>query len=107
MENQTNDPRLYRAKERIEKLKGFYWHLITYIIVNIVLIIIIGGGIVRGGGSFWNFGTFSVAFFWGIGLAFHALGVFGLPFIFGKQWEERKIKEFMDKDREDYRSKKY
>lgn len=89
-----------RAKKKLEKLVGFYWHLAVYVIINIVLITIIG--VNRDDGEFWSFGTFATAFFWGIGLAFHFLGVFGPNFIFGKNWEERKMKEFMDKEKEEY-----
>lgn len=35
---------------------------------------------------------------WGIGIVIHGLTTF--PFgIFGKEWEERKIKEYMEKDK--------
>lgn len=88
-----------RAKKRLEKIVGFYWHLAAYIVVNLFLIILIGTQRDDGEG-FWSFGTFATAFFWGIGLAFHFLGVFGPNFIFGKNWEEKKIKEFMEKDGE-------
>ncbi|XLS27999.1 2TM domain-containing protein [Flavobacteriaceae bacterium M23B6Z8] len=104
MEDQLKQHKLEAAKKRVEKLKGFYQHLMSYLLVNTILIIIIGSSIVRSGGSFWNFGTFSVAFFWGIGLFFHALAVFGLPIFFSKDWEERKIKEFMEKDSTDFPS---
>lgn len=87
-----------RAKKKVEKIVGFYWHLASYIIINIVIIFII----VYYGGSLRSFGTYSTAFFWGIGLLFHGLGVFGPDFLFGKQWEAKKIKEFMDKDKQDW-----
>lgn len=88
-----------RAKKKLEKLVGFYWHLAVYVIVNLFLIILIT---VNSNEDFWSFGTFATAFFWGIGLAFHFLGVFGPDFIFGKNWEEKKMKEYMDKDKEEY-----
>lgn len=90
-----------RAKKKLEKIVGFYWHLAAYVVVNIFLItmIIINSDPDE---SIWNFGTFATAFFWGIGLVFHFLGVFGPNFLFGKNWEERKIKEFMDKDKQDW-----
>ena len=87
-----------RAQKKVKSLVGFYWHLASYVFVNIFIIILI----VMNGGKFWSFGTFATAFFWGIGLFFHFLGVFGPDFIFGKDWEQRKIKEYMDKDRENY-----
>jgi hypothetical protein len=36
---------------------------------------------------------------WGIGLLFHAMRVFNwFPFL-NKEWEERKIKQFMEEDK--------
>lgn len=83
-----------RAQKKVKAIVGFYWHLASFVIVNIFLIILI----ISSGGRLFSFGTFSTAFFWGIGLAFHFIGVFGPNFFFGKNWEERKIKDLMDKD---------
>ncbi len=89
-----------RAKKKLDKIIGFYWHLAVYVVINLFLIILIGTQ-QDDGDSFWSFGTFATALFWGIGLAFHFLGVFGPDFLFGKNWEERKIKELMDKESQD------
>ncbi|NQX85621.1 MAG: 2TM domain-containing protein [Flavobacteriaceae bacterium] len=89
-----------RAKKKVDKIVGFYWHLAVYIVVNLFLIILIG---VNSDEGFWHFGTFATPLFWGVGLIFHFLGVFGPNVLFGKDWEQRKIKEFMDKDREEQR----
>jgi hypothetical protein len=35
---------------------------------------------------------------WGIGVFFHGLKVFNYMPFFGKDWEEKKIKEFMEKE---------
>ena len=59
-------------RKKLDKIIGFYWHLAVYVIINLFLIILIGTNTDEG---FWNFGTFATAFFWGIGLAFHFLGV--------------------------------
>lgn len=88
-----------RAKKKLDKIIGFYWHLAVYIVINIFLILLIGLNTDQG---FRGFGPYATAVFWGIGLLFHFLGVFGPGFMFGKNWEERKIKEFMEKDREEY-----
>ena len=85
-----------RAQKKVKALVGFYWHLASYVIVNLFIIILI----VSNGGKLFSFGTFATAFFWGIGLMFHFLGVFGPDFLFGKNWEERKIKQIMEKDRQ-------
>ncbi len=76
-----------RAKERVENLKGFYGNLISYCVVIPVLIII-------------NLNTSNFQWFWfpmlgwGLGVFFHALETFG----YGKSWEERKIREILEKE---------
>ncbi|SHH40273.1 2TM domain-containing protein [Winogradskyella wandonensis] len=84
-----------RAKKRVEAISGFYWHLASYVIVNVFLILLIGFN-----AGFSGFGPYATAFFWGIGLLFHFIGVFGFNFLLGKNWEQRKIEEFMQKERE-------
>lgn len=96
--NYEEEERYMRARKHVEKIKGFYGHFASYIIVNAFLLIIIGANLDKGE-PFWTFGHFSTAFFWGIGVAFHAMGVFGPNIMFGKNWEERKMKEYMDDDR--------
>lgn len=87
-----------RAKKKVDKIIGFYWHLAVYIVVNIFLIVVINSN-TDDDYNFWSFGTFATAIFWGIGLAFHFLGVFGPNFIFGEDWEARQISKYMDKDK--------
>lgn len=85
-----------RAQKKVKEITGFYWHAAIYVIINLFIVITIGVN----SGSFWHFGTFATPLFWGIGLFFHFLGVFGKDFIFGKKWQERKIKEYMDKEKD-------
>ncbi|SFU64950.1 2TM domain-containing protein [Pustulibacterium marinum] len=86
-----------RAKTRVQKIKGFYSHLAAYVIVNIFIITVICINR-RGLESLLEFNTWSTAFFWGIGVAFHAFGVFGKHMLFNKDWEDRKMKEFLDEE---------
>ena len=86
-----------RAKKKVDTIIGFYWHLAVYLIVNIFLIILIG---VNAG--FSGFGPYATAVFWGIGLIFHFLGAFGPNFFFGDDWENKKIKEYMDKEHKNW-----
>ena len=100
---------LERAKSRVAKVKGFYKHLTTYIIVNLVLIIFSGkvtfillSEEALGNPEFlkWiNWHIFGTPIVWGIGLLIHAAAVF-LPSPF-KKWEQRQIQRYMDKDRND------
>ncbi|MAD98354.1 MAG: hypothetical protein CMB99_13605 [Flavobacteriaceae bacterium] len=93
-----------RAKKRIKEIKGFYSHLVSYVVINLFLSGIIIFGLTNDDGygffeALSNFGVYSVWVFWGIGIFFHWLGVFGFRSIaFGKDWEEKKIKEYMDRE---------
>jgi ABC-type multidrug transport system fused ATPase/permease subunit len=100
-----------QAKKRVEKIKGFYIHFAVYIIVNIVLSGIIIFGLTSDNEynfieAISHFGVYSTWIFWGIGLFFHWLGVFGFHSLgLGKDWEEKKIKELMES--EDKRREKF
>ena len=76
-----------RAKERVEKLKGFYGNLISYCCVVPILIFI---NLQSGGFQWFWFPMLG----WGMGLTFHALETFG----YGKSWEEKKIQEILNKE---------
>jgi len=86
------------AKKRVKKLKGFYIHLTIYILVNL-LIVFINIQNLKPGESYFKFENFVTLFFWGIGLLAHGLSVFVPQFVLGKNWEERKIRELMDKEK--------
>lgn len=95
------------AKKRVKQLKGFYEHLTIYIIVNVtiqlikmdVLDFILGGTPMEWDvQNWWNWNVHSVWFIWGIVVAIHAYSVFKDDISFGKDWEERKIKEIMEEE---------
>lgn len=91
-----NDISYLEAKKRVRRIKGFYIHALIYVLVNIGLIITNSS---VGGSGFKSIDTYWTAIFWGIGLAGHGLSVFLPGFIFGKNWEEEKIRELMDKNK--------
>ena len=86
--NTFNENTAYlRAKERVEKLKGFYGNLSSYCIVIPILIVI-------NLNSPHDFQWFWFPMLgWGFGLLFHAFETFG----YGKSWEEKKIQEILNK----------
>jgi len=86
-----DEKKYQEAKKRVEEIKGFFGHLFAYIGVNITLIII---NLVTSPGALW---FYWVTLFWGIGIFWHAMGVFIFSGFPGKKWEERKIKELMDR----------
>jgi len=88
----NEDMAYVRAKDKVKKIKEFYSSLISYCIVIPFL-------------AFLNFKTSDFLWFlfpalgWGMGLVFHGLQAFG----FAKDWEEKKINEIMNKDKENKR----
>lgn len=94
----TEQQRFERAQKRVKKISGFYKHLMVYVLVNLFLITLQFFNLDKGE-KFFEFSTFSTAFFWGIGLAFHAMSVFGKNIFLGSNWEEKKIQEFMEKEK--------
>jgi uncharacterized integral membrane protein len=86
------------AVKKVKKLKGFYTHAIVYVVINI-MVVIANVQNYESGESYFQFKTFMTAFFWGIGLLAHGMATFVPYFILGKDWEERKIKELMEKER--------
>ncbi|QKJ64413.1 2TM domain-containing protein [Flavobacterium sp. M31R6] len=98
-ENFNPDTRYELAYKRVKRIKGFYIHLLVYVLVNAFIIVSSFNRSVLGSEVFFRWETFSTALFWGIGLVAHGMSVFGRDLFFGADWEERKIKEFMDKDK--------
>lgn len=87
--NEINQENAYfKAKQRVKEMKEFYGNLISYSVVIPFLIFI-------NYYTYWDFQWFWFPLFgWGIGLTIHGFSVFG----YGSDWEERKIKELMEKD---------
>lgn len=92
-----NDIRYKQAKKQVQKIKGFYIHAAVYVIVN--------AGLLLANSGFGKLNTENIMenlwmpLFWGIGLLIHGLSVFLPHFILGKDWEEKKIKEIMEKEK--------
>ncbi|TRX41354.1 2TM domain-containing protein [Flavobacterium restrictum] len=97
----TPDEKYNLAYRRVKKIKGFYIHVLVYVLVNTFIIISSFNRSLLGNEIFFRWETFSTALFWGIGLLAHGLSVFGSTVFLGQNWEEKKIKELMNKDKSD------
>jgi hypothetical protein len=98
-ENFNPDERYRLAYKRVKRIKGFYVHALVFVLVNAYLIVSSYDHTQYSDKDSFNWGAFSTALFWGIGLLAHGLSVFGRNIFFGQNWEERKIQEFMEKDK--------
>jgi uncharacterized integral membrane protein len=95
---EDNQIKYEQALQRVKKIKGFYTHLVVYLVINLMLVIVNVQNLDQGE-SYFQFKNFQTAFFWGIGILAHGLSVFLPNMILGNNWEERKIKELMEKDK--------
>lgn len=86
-----DDKRYQKAKEKVETVKGFYGNLIAYCIVIPCLALV-------------NYKTTSFPWVlfptlgWGFGLLTHGMEAFGYNPLWGKRWEEKKLRELMEKE---------
>lgn len=91
MGTNTLDDKQQEAIHYVRDLKGFYSHLIKYIVVILMLFVI-------------NFATnpnYIWAFWpmlgWGVGVLFHGLNVFEVFNFLGPNWEKKRIEKRLGK----------
>jgi hypothetical protein len=78
-----------KASKRVKELKGFYGNLTSYCLVIPFLIVL---NLITDASHLWFFWPMLG---WGLGLSAHAINTFGI----GKSWEDKKIRELMEKER--------
>jgi fatty acid desaturase len=84
-----DEERLARAQRRLAALKGFYVHLFVFAMVLAGLAIVN----LSTGGPWW---VLWVLLGWGIGIMAHAMTVLGRSAEAIANWEERKLRQFMN-----------
>jgi hypothetical protein len=81
-----------RALKRVKDLKGFYIHFTIYLLMLPVFIYL---NLIS---TSFPWALFPIGG-WGLGVSGHAFEVFNYNPLFGKNWEQRKIRELMEKDK--------
>jgi len=96
-ETESYHKNLYnRAENRLNEIKGFHKHLLAFILFTPFTIFI-------NYKTYWDYKWFWYSIIpWGIAVAIHAFVVFVIrdKSVFGKNWEERKIEQFMNEEKE-------
>lgn len=83
-----------KAKEKVKNQREFYGNLASYCIIIPFL------AFINYRTTGWGFMWFLFPLFgWGFGLVMHAMQAFDWNPLLGSNWEERKIKELMNKDK--------
>lgn len=89
-----------RAKHRVQREKGFYNHLVVFVLVNSAITAFKVYDNLSSWEDFTNelisINVLSTWVVWGAILLFHFF-----MFSVGSQWEEKKINEYMDKELSD------
>lgn len=93
MDRPYKDHPLYpEARRHAKGLRAFYSHALTFALV-------LGGlALVNAFVSPGRWWVQWAAFGWGIGLAVHGISVLGRGSAFGREWEERKVREYLDRN---------
>jgi len=85
-----NDVKYQKAVKRVAALRGFYVHLVVYVVVNLILFLV---NISASPNVLWFFWPLLG---WGIAIVLHGLSVLGGGRLFGAEWEEKKVREIME-----------
>lgn len=84
-----------RARKRARKLRNFYSSVLTFISVNILLLII---NLISNPRELW---FYWVTVIWGAVLVVQGFNTFTIKDRFlSEQWEEKKVQKLMEKDKE-------
>ena len=89
----TQEQKLENARKHVKRIKGFYTHVLVFVLVNVFIIF---SNAIADGKGFNDMDNYYTAFFWGFGLLAHGLSVFGGELFLGRNWEERKIQEILN-----------
>ena len=91
MEDLTRHPRYDEAQRYARDLRAFYSHAFAYVLVNAGLFAL---NLLTSPGRWW---FFYPMLGWGVGLAAHGMSVFAFGGWLGGDWEQRKIREYLDR----------
>lgn len=90
--SEATNPRYERARRDAARLRGFYVHCLAYGLGNITNFIV--NWMTRQNGGDWWFQWALVG--WSVALAVHGITVIGRGSWWGPDWEERKVRRYLD-----------
>jgi hypothetical protein len=92
--NYIEEDRYFRAQKRVKEIKDFYVHLTVYALCNPIVIAV--NLMTCPGFLYFIFCLLG----WGMVIVLHGLKVFNFAPFYDKKWENQKILEFMEKERQ-------
>ncbi|MCI9844770.1 2TM domain-containing protein [Flavobacterium pectinovorum] len=85
--------RYYEAQKKVKQIREFYEHLTVFVLVNPIVIAV---NLMTSPGYLWFVWCLMG---WGVGVVLHGLKAFEYMPFFDKKWEERKIQEILEKEK--------
>ena len=98
--DKDEEKRFVNAKNKVQRIKNFYLHLVLYIIV--IALLLYNFYIIEGPYTSVITGlNISIMVFWTVFISIHAWSVFKGKLLFKKSWEDKKIEKFLkEKEKE-------
>jgi len=93
-----NDIQYREAARKVKRIKNFYVSVFIYVAVNL-FILYLNYSDLGPNATIWHIEYFILPLIWGAVLLLYGISVYFSGFMLGSKWEERKIKELMDKER--------
>jgi hypothetical protein len=90
--NYAEADRYYEAQKKVTEIKKFYQHLTVYLLCNPIVIVV---NLMTSPDYLWC--IYSVIG-WAIPITLHGLKAFEFSPFYNKEWEERKIREILEKE---------
>lgn len=88
---EDNERAYNEAKKKVKKLKDFYQNLVLYVVICVFLF---GLNLYLKPNNLWSLW---IVFGWGFALVLQAIRIFLPNIFFSKEWEEKRINEFLEK----------
>ncbi len=90
-----------RARKRVRELRDFFGHLLIYVFVNTILVIVDIADGSAGGDTFIGLNwAYWPIIGWGLFVMVHALQVFVLGGRAADRYEQRKVDEYLERERQ-------
>ncbi len=101
METITEYQSYLKARNQVLEMKGFYTHFAFFLVVMLVLIYL---NLRYSPEVLWFTWTLVG---WGIGVFFHAKKAFNCFSFLDKEWEEKKLKQFIEEENKNIKRNEY
>ncbi|MDV7696678.1 2TM domain-containing protein [Chryseobacterium soli] len=93
-----NDMQYREAARKVKRIKNFYLFVFIYVAVNL-FILYLNYRELDQNETIWHIEYFILPIIWGAVLLLYGMSVYFSGFMLGRKWEEKKIKELMDKEK--------